>query len=61
MDDLIHGREVCAVLSEKSGLPVVFSSGEEAVIAEYVKVFPEDKTFCIGIYTRPYWLDITAE
>ena len=59
--DLAFGRDVCLELSEKSGLPVAFSSGEENVLADYKKQFPDDKTFEISIYTRPYWLDITAE
>ncbi len=56
-DDLIFGEQMCAALSEKTGIPVAFASGKPEVLAEYAARGYTGETFEIEIFTRPDWMD----
>jgi len=60
-EDLEYGLEVCSEITEKTGLKVVFSSGTKEIIKEFLLRKPDEKVFEIEVFTRPYWLDTTAE
>ncbi|MEZ4358260.1 MAG: ATP-binding protein [Eubacteriales bacterium] len=57
VEDLIYGQEVAIGLSEKTGIPISYISGESTVLEEFKRRFPEytDKLMPINIYMRPYW------
>lgn len=59
VEDLIYGREVCLEVSRKTGIPIVFTSGEKPVLEEYRQKTGDNALFPIVIFTRPSWLDST--
>ena len=60
VEDLLHGRAICAQVSAQTKLPVVFTSGEKMVLEEYKKQTGDENLFELTIYTRPDWLDSTV-
>lgn len=59
--DLEYGSELCQEVSQATGIPVQFTSGTPEVLAEYDAHGFKDETFPLTIYTRPDWLDATAD
>ena len=60
-EDLAYGREVCAEVSARTGVPVAFSSGVKDVVDGYSRENPDEPVHVLKIYTRPEWLDATAQ
>lgn len=60
VEDLLYGREVCMEVSQKTGIPIVYTSGEEPVLREYAQKTGETGLLTLKIYTRPNWLDTTV-
>lgn len=59
--DLEYGSELCQEVSQATGIPVQFTSGTPEMLAEYRAQGFEEDTFPLTIYTRPDWLDATAD
>lgn len=60
LEDLLYGRDVCREVSRRSGVPVVFTSGEGPVLREYRENTGETALVELEMYTRPGWLDSTV-
>ena len=60
VDDLLFGREVCLEVSQKTGIPIAYTSGEKRVLEEYAAKTGEESLLELNIYTRPNWLDSTV-
>ena len=59
--DLEYGSELCQEVSQITGIPVQFTSGTAEVLKAYEDHGFEEETFPLTIYTRPDWLDATAD
>lgn len=59
--DLEYGSELCQEVSQITGVPVQFTSSTPEVLKEYAAHGFEGETFPLTIYTRPDWLDATAD
>ncbi|MBD5559505.1 MAG: hypothetical protein HDQ87_03975 [Clostridia bacterium] len=59
--DLEYGSELCQEVSQITGIPVEFTSGTPEVLRAYEAHGFEEDTFPLTIYTRPDWLDETAD
>lgn len=60
-EDLEYGSEVCQEVSQITGIPVQFTSGTPDVLKAYAEHGFAGETFPLRIYTRPDWLDDTAD
>lgn len=60
VEDLLYGREVCREASEKTGVPVVLTTGEVELLRGFKEITGEESLFPLTIYTRPDWLDSTV-
>lgn len=55
--DIDAGLEMCAQLTERTGIPLAFTSGRQEVIGQLKQRGYTGETFEIDIFTRPEWLD----
>jgi hypothetical protein len=60
LNDLMHGRDVCGRVARMTGLPVVFTSGEQKALDAYQKETGENNLLPLVIRTRPDWMDGTV-
>lgn len=60
-EDLARGTAVCQEISQITGIPLQFTSGTPQVLASYGEHGYKEETFPLQIYTRPDWLDETAD
>lgn len=60
-EDLAVGEERCEEISSRTGIPVAFASGTQEVIDEFVKDGFKGNVRVLQMYTRPDWLDATAD
>lgn len=60
-EDLRYGQERCEEISRLTGIPVVFASGTQENIDGFVRSGYDGQTRVLRIFTRPAWLDGTAD
>lgn len=61
--DLLDGAEILRNVTEKTGIPVYGTSGQEHILSAFAdrsKGLPCGKLFPVRLYTRPEWLDKTG-
>ncbi len=58
-EDIYFGKEIIDKLSQKTGVPVKYVSGESKILDELTGI--EEEKYPIEIYMRPEWLDETAD
>lgn len=59
--DLQDGERVCREITDLTGIPLALTTGEEEILRKYVEEGFEGPVQSIRIYTRPDWLDPTAD
>lgn len=59
--DLEEGNRICHEITDLTGIPLALTTGEEDILRQYVGQGFEGRVQPIRIYTRPEWLDPTAE
>lgn len=59
--DLAYGAERCERISRLTQIPVVFTSGTQETINGYIEDGYRGAVRVLDIYTRPDWLDATAD
>lgn len=60
-EDLEYGHAVCAEVSEETGIPLAYTAGTGSVIESYLEEGGQGEVRRLEIYTRPEWLDTTAD
>lgn len=59
--DLLDGRKLCDELSQMTGIPLAATTGTQENLKGFAAKGGTGKLRSIRIYTRPEWLDITAD
>lgn len=59
--DLEFGEGVCEEISEITGIPLAYASGTEETIKKYKESGFKGDTRVLKVFTRPDWLDETAD
>lgn len=57
VEDLIYGAVLCEQITERTGIPVAYTSGIPKVLEEYKKYGYKGKTIPLEIFTRPDWIE----
>lgn len=61
VDDIIRGYELCLEVSQRSGIPLVFSTCIESLTDELAARMKDEEgfeVFPLKLYMRPTWLDV---
>lgn len=60
-EDLLFGEKACRELTELTGVPLVLTSGTPGNLRGYERMGGTGPVMPLRIYTRPAWLDETAD
>ncbi|MDL2236502.1 hypothetical protein LJC56_01520, partial [Christensenellaceae bacterium OttesenSCG-928-K19] len=57
VEDLLYGEMMCGKITERTGIPVAFTSGKPEVLREYQEQGYHGDTFELEIFTRLEWME----